>query len=95
MKSRSKISGIKDTDPEAGGSDLKRLSLIEPGGAGTVVRIDDQLSSQVTAMGIRVGCHIVLDNKQPLSGPIVVKVGNMVTSIGCRMAQGIEVAVDP
>jgi len=92
MNSRSSISGPRDGDPDP--SRVRVLSSLDPGGGGKVIRIDESLKSQVAAMGVRVGCHVEVDNKQPFKGPIVVKVGNMVTSIGRKMALGIEVVVD-
>jgi len=94
MNSRSKISGPRRSDSVLDGSTVRNLSSIDPGEGGTVVRIDDRIKSQIAAMGVRVGCHLVLDNRQPFNGPVVVKVGNIVTSIGRKMAEGIEVAVE-
>lgn len=73
---------------------MKPLSVVDVGEGGTVTGIDEQLKPQVAAMGIREGCWLMVDNRQPLGGPVVVKVGGAVTSISCRMAQGIEVAVE-
>ncbi|MFP4169619.1 MAG: ferrous iron transport protein A [Methanomassiliicoccales archaeon] len=90
MGTRSKIRG------SAGGDDpkVKPLSMVDAGEGGTVTGIDEQLKPQIAAMGIREGCRLTVDNRQPLGGPVVIKVGGAVTSISRRTAQGIEVAVE-
>ncbi len=95
MKRRLRTSRNREGASKSNASGVRNLPNVPPGEGGKVVHIEDEVKSQVAAMGIRVGCHLVLDSRQPLKGPVVVKVGNMVTSIGRRMAQGIEVKVDP
>jgi len=94
MNSKSKISGPGRVDSLAEASNVRSLSSIEPGKGGKVMHIDERLKLKVAAMGIRVGCHLIVDNRQPLKGPIVIKVGEMVTSIGWGMAEGIKVEVE-
>ncbi len=94
MNSKSRISGPSNSALIADQSRVIALSSLDPGSGGKVVRIDKNLKSQIAAMGVRAGCQIELDSKQPLKGPLVVKVGNVVTSIGRKLALGIEVEVD-
>jgi len=94
MNSISRIPGPDRVDLTTENSEIMSLSSVEPGRGGRVVQIDERLKFKVAAMGIRVGCYLVVDNRQPLNGPIVIKIGEMVTSIGRDMANDIKVAVE-
>ncbi|UWG46420.1 hypothetical protein HSRCO_0118 [Halanaeroarchaeum sp. HSR-CO] len=61
---------------------------------GTIEEIDEEIREQVVSMGVRPGKRLVIQSKQPLNGPIVVSVGQNMTSLSRSHARQIEVAVD-
>ncbi|MFO7792106.1 MAG: FeoA family protein [Candidatus Saliniplasma sp.] len=72
----------------------KRLTSMDYGEKGTVVDIVQELRNKVAGMGIRVGKNIVFMTRQPIKGPVVVKVEGSTTSMGVGIADRIQVEVE-
>ena len=71
------------------------LSLLRPGGQGTVVRIAGGKGFQenLRRRGIREGKIIEVITTHPIQGPLVLRIDNRETTIGKGMAQKIMVQV--
>lgn len=74
--------------------ECKRVAEMRSGQTGTIERIDECVRGRASAMGVRPGKRLEVQTKQPFDGPVVISVGDSVTSLSRRYAQGIEVTVD-
>ncbi|HKL27653.1 MAG TPA: FeoA family protein [Natrialbaceae archaeon] len=72
----------------------KRVAEMQSGQTGTIERIDECVRAKASAMGVRPGKRLEVQTKQPFDGPVVISVGDSMTSLSRRYAQGIEVTVD-
>lgn len=72
----------------------KKLSELEPGEAGRIVKIDPSIRASVAGMGIRKGKEVKVASEQPVGGPIVIQIEGNKSSLGRRLAESIAVEVE-
>jgi len=60
---------------------------------GIVKSIEEDLRKKVAGMGIRVGKKLKMQTKQPIKGPVVVRVDEASTSLGLGVADKIIMEV--
>jgi ferrous iron transport protein A len=71
----------------------KKLSEMGYEEEGIVKSIEEDLRKKVAGMGIRVGKKLKMQTKQPIKGPVVVRVDEANTSLGLGMADKIIMEV--
>ncbi|AKH96576.1 FeoA family protein [Halanaeroarchaeum sulfurireducens] len=67
---------------------------MQDGEEGTIAEIGEEIRDTVVSMGVRPGERLVIHNTQPLNGPVVVSVGQSMTSMSQSHARQIEISVD-
>jgi len=72
----------------------KKLSEMSYQEEGAVKEIEENLKGKVAGMGIRVGKKVKMQTKQPIKGPVVVKVDEANTSLGLDVADKIVVEIE-
>lgn len=70
-----------------------KLVQMKTGQKGNILHIDRGMRAerQLMEMGLLPGTSIELLSRQPLSGPVVVKVGNSRVALGRKLASAIEI----
>jgi DtxR family Mn-dependent transcriptional regulator len=74
------------------------LEALEPGAAGTFVRVSDvdpEMLRFLSGRGIAPGARFELIEKQPFDGPLFVRFGAEVHVLGATIARAMRVRVDP
>ena len=72
----------------------KKLSEMKYEEKGRIKKIDESLRAQIAGMGIREGKEVEIMTRQPIKGPVVVKVDRANTSISLALADKIIVEVE-
>ena len=72
----------------------KKLSEMKYEEKGRIKEIDRSLRAQIAGMGIREGKEVEIMTRQPIKGPVVVKVDRANTSISLALADKIIVEVE-
>ena len=72
----------------------KKLSEMKYEEKGRIKEIDRSLRVQIAGMGIREGKEVEIMTRQPIKGPVVVKVDRADTSISLTLADKIIVEVE-
>lgn len=72
----------------------KKLSEMKYEEKGRIKGIDRNLRAQIAGMGIREGKEVEIMTRQPIKGPVVVKVDRANTSISLALADKIIVEVE-
>lgn len=69
-----------------------KLAQMKTGQKGNILRIERGLRAerQLLEMGLLPGASIEVLSRQPLSGPVVIKVGNSRVALGRKLASAIE-----
>jgi len=70
------------------------LDVLEPGAAGTFVRVSDsdpEMLRFLTEQGIAPGAEFELIEKQPFDGPLFVRFGDEVHVLGATLARAMRV----
>lgn len=70
------------------------LAALEPGAIGRLVRVSDfnpEMLRYLTARGVRLGDRIEVIEQQPFGGPLLVRFGDQVHSIGGDLAKAMRV----
>jgi DtxR family Mn-dependent transcriptional regulator len=76
--------------------DTVSLAALEPGAAGTFVRISDtdpEMLRYLGARGIAPGDELEVLDKQPFGGPVFVRFGDAVHALGGQLAEAMRVQV--
>ena len=76
--------------------DTVSLAVLEPGAAGTFVRISDadpEMLRYLGARGIAPGDELEILDKQPFGGPVFVRFGDAVHALGGQLAEAMRVQV--
>jgi DtxR family Mn-dependent transcriptional regulator len=88
---------IPTADLEIDEPDTRRLSDMEPGERGTVVRISDSdpaLLRYLAELGVSPGDPVRVVERQPFGGPITVRFGDGERVLGGAVTDAMRVAVD-
>jgi len=72
----------------------KKLSGMSYQEEGIVKEIEENLKGKIAGMGIRVGKKVKMQTKQPIKGPVVVKVDEANISLGLDVADKIVVEIE-
>ncbi len=88
-RSRAKDSKMSDTEKSR-----RVVAEMEAGEIGTIRDVGKQIRQQVTSMGVRPGQRLEFHTKQPFDGPVVVSVGNSMTSLSREYARKITVTLE-
>ena len=72
----------------------KCVADMDAGQTGRIEHVGEPICEKVAAMGVRPGKKMKCHSKHPLDGPVVITVGQSMTSLSRRYAQEIEVAVE-
>ncbi|MEF8756677.1 MAG: FeoA family protein [Halobacteriales archaeon] len=78
----------------SGKRERKCVAKMQSGQTGTIEEIDEHVRARTSGMGVRPGKQVTVHTKQPFDGPVVVSVGESMTSLSRRYARGIEVSLD-
>jgi ferrous iron transport protein A len=70
------------------------VAEMDAGEVGVIKEVADAIRNQVTCMGVRPGQQLEFHTKQPFNGPVVVSVGNSMTSLSREYARQVTVAVE-
>lgn len=81
-------------DSGTGGQSRVAVAEMEAGEIGVIKDVGDAIRNQVTGMGVRPGQRLEFHTRQPFDGPVVVSVGNSMTSLSREYARKVTVAVE-
>ncbi|MDQ3770158.1 MAG: metal-dependent transcriptional regulator [Actinomycetota bacterium] len=74
------------------------LSVLEPGAVGTFSRVSDadaEMLRYLGEQGISIGDRIVIVDRAPFDGPVVLQVGQATHTLGGRLADVMRIELDP
>lgn len=83
---------IPDDDGAVPAFAAERMTRLEPGTRGTLVRVDDTDSAllrHITDLGIALGSKVELVERKPFDGPFVVKVGTASHELAPAVAEAL------
>ena len=92
----SKPGRSRSQNPDGTTTGQSRMAVAEmdAGEVGIIKEVADAIRNQVTCMGVRPGQRLKFHTKQPFDGPVVVSVGNSMTSLSREYARQVTVAVE-
>lgn len=93
VTSKSSQTGSQGADMNTSESETV-VAEMDDGESGTIEGIGAEIRSQVTSMGVRPGQRLEFHTKQPFNGPVVVSVGQSMTSLSREYARKITVSLD-
>ncbi|MFW6458741.1 MAG: FeoA family protein [Halodesulfurarchaeum sp.] len=67
---------------------------MDAGQTGVIEHVGDRIREHVIPMGVRPGRQLEFHTKHPFNGPVVVSVGNSMTSLSREYARDIRISLE-
>ena len=86
---------IPDAQLQIDEGDTRSLAEMQPGDRGQFVRVSDsdpEMLRYLDQRGVRLGDELELVDRQPFDGPLAVRFGDQLHTLGGRLAQAIRIA---